>query len=96
MGMTLYYMLSGDHPYPGFSDSRASKLFIKKGIPPKLKIAESPEYLHKVNPYARVVIKAMNMCLQADPESRPSAREVADFLANAIHELETEQYSGVQ
>jgi hypothetical protein len=78
MGNVLYFVLLGQNPYSD-SLSEAKKL-VRQGIPPEISHDKriSQDFVDQT------MIKAIGMCMKADPKERASAREVADFLEQAL------------
>jgi serine/threonine protein kinase len=77
LGTVLLTVLTGQLPYASLSE--AQKL-VPKDIPPEipLKFRKSKKFVN------RIMVQAIKMCLVVDPKERASAREVADFLENAL------------
>jgi serine/threonine protein kinase len=79
LGYVLYFLLTGDQQWADH-ESRAAAKWALKGIRPKIPV-EAKESTH---PFDVAVIKAIHSCLQHQPQDRPTARQVADFLHNAL------------
>jgi len=83
LGNVLYYLLTeGTKPFYGMEGEEAFTYIGKGG---KLKITD-PKVLQSKHPFHVNVIQAMEMCLEHDPEKRPDARKVRDFLRPKLDE----------
>ncbi len=74
LGVILFEMASGDHPYPASTLGELMARVAWPDAPPRLPVGELGE------DYADLV----NRCLTAEPAARPSAREVAETLRELL------------
>jgi serine/threonine protein kinase len=82
LGNVLYFLLTRNIPFQDIAFKKVSK---------RVKNSERPvipeELRHSRHPFDRYMIEAIEMCFTADPDKRPSAKEVADKLAEGIAKL---------
>ena len=79
LGYVLYFLLTGDQQWNSESSNRAASYAVRGTLPEiDPKIAES------THPFDVAVIAEIKRCLQYNPEDRPTAREVADSLHEAL------------
>ena len=88
-GNVLYYLLTEEKPFDDEEDKDV-KREVMEGTRPKLPEmwtdpAANPTVKH---PAAVGLIRAMEWCWTHDPELRPSAREVSDYLEKELQKLE--------
>lgn len=80
----FYLLLTNEWPFDDMSDHQAQDLVLR-GMRP----AVSDEILEKAgeDPSIDTLLSAMNMCYHQDPIVRASARDVADFLTEALDNI---------
>lgn len=84
LGSVFYQMLTGETPFHEVSSYKAAIHYIVTGVEPPL-----PEYLFKTtNPSLRAIVQAMIQSRRFRPEDRPDSRVVADFLHQALENLQ--------
>ncbi|POG65061.1 kinase-like domain-containing protein [Rhizophagus irregularis DAOM 181602=DAOM 197198] len=69
-GMIMYYIATGRQPFFNYAHDSVLALNICSGIRPEINEQEAPKFY----------IDLMKSCWDADPEKRPSAIEINDFL----------------
>jgi len=79
LGYVLYYLLTGDQQWHSDSSDDAAKWALH-GVRPEI----PDSLLESKHPFDVAAIKAIKACLRHDPKDRPTAREVADFLHDAL------------
>jgi hypothetical protein len=77
MGNVLRFLLTGLLP---FNTERKAQKVVPKGILPKI----PREKRYSKSFVDQTMIKAIEMCMKADPKERATARQVADFLQGAL------------
>lgn len=84
MGIIMYEILTRVTAFDGYSLTEAKELILRGAHPPL------PEQLiGMTDAFDRALLDAMQMCLVFDPNERPNARFVAEFLESKLHINET-------
>jgi hypothetical protein len=79
MGNILYYVLTNNWLFEGVSTKVAKEALINGELS---KIP--PQFLHSSNTSVQAMIKAIKMAWVYDPDARPTAREIANFLKQQL------------
>ena len=85
LGNILGTLLTQEYPFPEVSYDDGVEDVVTEGAIWKI---TDPDILNSEHPFDVNVRKAMEMCLVFEPEKRPNAQEVADFLRNALSEYQ--------
>jgi len=84
-GNVIYYLLTETKPFDDIDQKEAKKLVIKGGRP------HLPgRFREPTHPVDIALLRAMNLCWTHDPEERPSAKLVADFLGEQLKKIAKE------
>lgn len=85
LGNLIYYMLTGHSPRGQTVKSRLPEVreAVLKGEPPKI----DAYYLDATDPALVAMRRAVRRCFQKNPEDRWPARDIADELLEALHEI---------
>jgi hypothetical protein len=76
---------------PGAKFTDEQKIQIAQSKINEGKMPKVPERILKMNdPYINLLLEAMEWCYTFEPEFRPTAREVADFLESSKQRLDAE------
>jgi serine/threonine protein kinase len=82
LGNVLYFLLTRNVPFRDISFKKVGK-HVRNGERPYV----SKEIRYSGHPFDKYMIEAINMCFTTDPDKRPSAKQVADKLAEGIAKL---------
>ncbi len=82
LGTVFYYLLTGQWPFKDEDLPKVTKLVLEGRLP------ELPEkVLNSTHLFDVSVVNVMRKCMAFDPNERPSAREVANYLHEALSKL---------
>jgi hypothetical protein len=82
LGNVLYFLLTRNVPFQDVAFKKVGKR-VRNGERPVV----FDKLLHSSHPFDKYMIEAIKMCFTADPDKRPSAKQVADKLAEGIAKL---------
>lgn len=96
LGNILFRFATGKPPWRDLSDHKGEFTAAQKKQIAHLKVSEGkmpavPDRSKVKDPYLRLLLEAMEWCYRFTPQERPTAREVADFLAKSKKELDSGQ-----
>lgn len=80
MGNVFYYMLVGFKYFDGVKTKKAQRKVIHGGRP---ELSDDVKASHN-DPSIRAVLRAMNLSHKQKPADRPTAREISDYLLDAL------------
>jgi hypothetical protein len=90
LGAVLSFLLTKRQPFQGKERWQVTKILSNGGV---LKLTD-PVILNSTHPFDVTVRQVVQMCLAMDPDERPSARDVADFIGKGLAEREREHKRG--
>jgi serine/threonine protein kinase len=79
LGYVLYFLLTGMTPFKGEKGGQVQDLFVQGQRPPI-----SSEIQNSTHPFHIALRTMVIKCLDLDPAARPSSKEVADYLHDAL------------
>ena len=82
MGNIMYYMLTKKWLFEGITDRDAKKMIVA-GETSKI----PPEILNSTDPADKAMVKAIQMAWVHDPNQRPTARHISNFLRGQLEAL---------
>jgi serine/threonine protein kinase len=85
LGNTLYYLLTRREPFYEYKEDEVPDL-VKEGKVPSIKDAS---ILNSTHIFDKTLLKVMKMCWKYDPKKRPSSRQVASMLQEALERLKS-------
>jgi serine/threonine protein kinase len=83
LGNVLYYILTRREPFDKYNDDEIP-VHVMEGNVPDIKDAT---ILNSTHPFDMTLLKVVKMCWEYDPEKRPSSRQVASILQEALNKL---------
>lgn len=83
LGNVLYYLLTRREPFDKYNDDEIP-VHVMEGNVPDIKDAT---ILNSTHPFDMTLLKVVKMCWEYDPEKRPSSRQVASILQEALNKL---------
>ena len=86
LGNIYFKLLTNNRKYDDISTREAHKLMLQGDDPPFPR-----EVIESVDPVVVALREATEMCLQRDPEKRPTANQLFEFLNGRLIEFETEK-----
>jgi hypothetical protein len=84
LGSTFYELLTGETPFEDIEDYRKAVMNIIKGV--ELPLPAALE--HTTDPSLQALVSVVLKSRQLRPEARPTSREVAHFLQEALDQVE--------
>jgi serine/threonine protein kinase len=88
LGNILYFLLTGNKPFHLLDPDKAEAK-IRKGERP---IIDEP-ILNSTHPFHVILRKAIDVCLEFNPEQRPDARSVVAFLRKSLADYNLTAFS---
>jgi hypothetical protein len=79
----LYYLLTRREPFDQYDDEEIPDVVMKGNVPD---IADAA-ILSSTHSFDMTLLKVMKMCWEFDPKKRPSSRQVASILQEALIQL---------
>jgi len=87
MGNVFYYMLVGFKYFDGVKTKKAQKKVIHGGRPELTDDVKASQN----EPSIRAILRAMNLSQKQKPADRPTAREISDYLLDALKVAKVEE-----
>ena len=87
LGYVFYFLLTRKEIFPNLSTTELFQHVQSGGVPE----IQDEAILNSTHPFDVAMRHAMNMCLIFEPEKRPSARQVVDFLQQELSRLEANE-----
>lgn len=81
-GNVIYYLLTETKPFDDIDLKEAKKMVVERGRPHLPNRFREPSH-----PVDMALLRAMHLCWTHDPEKRPSAKLVADFLGEELKKI---------
>jgi serine/threonine protein kinase len=83
LGNVLYYLLTRREPFDKYSDDEIPAHVMEGNVPD----IEDATILNSTHLFDTTLLKVVKMCWEYDPKKRPSSRQVASILHEALNKL---------